>query len=279
MTFFNLLSIQASNMILAENSIGTNIMIAGDRKNNSIFHKNMVFISLARKDCTECYANSNMCEDQIAFRLAAIQVSGEEYPLHFKKSPLEIVNLCKEGAFDKKAYLNNVEFINYRMSYGEKIWAKCNSNRLFTTLKQATDGSASLFISDTVCKNCEKESFVKWFEPDKNKIGWKGGCGNMVCTGQRNILISDLDGKLFNKGNVGSQLIPFIPGIDFSKFPGCYNYSKYWNGYECLGKQLGIITFESTATDKRDRIISPVNIYRKNFNNSLNMLNEWSWDG
>ena len=279
MTFFNFKSIQASDMVLAENLIGTTIMIAGESDNNTIFHKNMHYLGIARTDCPECFSNSKMCQNQLAFKLAAIETEGEGYPLSFKSSPLAIITLCVEGAFDKKSYLDNVKFSNYKNSYSEKNWNQCKANYLFSTVSTATDGSASLFIKNSVCENCEKDTFVNWLKPKASKIGWLGGCGNMVCTGLRNILISDLDGKLFGRTQSGSQLIPKIPGVDFSKYPGCSEYNQYWNGYECLGNNFGIITFESTATDKRDRIISPVNILRNNFNNSLNMLGEWAWDG
>ena len=278
MTFFNMVSLQASDMVLAENKIGTTIMIGGERDNNSIFHKNMHYLGVARKDCPECYSDSKMCEKHLAFKLAAIEVGGEPYPLKFKSSPLAIITLCVEGAFDKKSYLDNVTFTNYKNTYSENIWSKCKANILFTTVSTATDGSASLFITNSKCENCEKDIFVKFRPPSEKKLGWLGGCGNMVCTGQRNLLISDLDGKLFSKGNSGSQLVPKNPGVDFTKF-GCSSYNSAWNGHECIGNQLGIITFESTATDKRDRVISPVNLLRSNFNNSLNIFNEWFWDG
>ena len=32
-------------------------------------------------------------------------------------------------------------------------------------------------------------------------MGWLGGCGNMVCIGHRNWMISDIDGKFIGKGS------------------------------------------------------------------------------
>jgi hypothetical protein len=70
-------------------------------------------------------------------------------------------------------------------------------------------------------------------------------------------------------------MIPFNAGIDSDH---C-TYNDTMNGYQCDGINYGTLKFESTAFDKKDILILPVNITNTNlgFKNVLNMGWEFKW--
>ncbi len=43
--------------------------------------------------------------------------------------------------------------------------------------------------------NSDKNNMVVFREPNPGIANWEGGCGKIVCTQKRNILLSDTDGS------------------------------------------------------------------------------------
>lgn len=86
------------------------------------------------------------------------------------------------------------------------------------------------------------------------------------------MIVTDWDGGLLGyKG----QIISRNKGIVQSY---CVEKAEQ-NAYHCQGLTFGTLKFESTASDRRERVIIPVNLLNaeKNFNNTLDMGWEWHW--
>ena len=62
-------------------------------------------------------------------------------------------------------------------------------------------GSVNLYNS--LCSNCDEDSYLLAQTPNLAFLGWFGGCGDMVCTGFRNYLVQDHTGTFFgSKGTI-----------------------------------------------------------------------------
>ena len=73
----------------------------------------------------------------------------------------------------------------------------------------ASDATANHNLLQTQCINCDLQGLVYFSNPNPAWSGWKGGCGQLACTGSINYLIHDQDG-MFTKnvgGTAPSQLM------------------------------------------------------------------------
>ena len=61
-------------------------------------------------------------------------------------------------------------------------------------------GSVNLFTSK--CTNCDTSSYLTAPAPSARRLGWFGGCGDILCTGFQNYLIQDHDGMFFGGGTI-----------------------------------------------------------------------------
>lgn len=61
-------------------------------------------------------------------------------------------------------------------------------------------GSHHLF--DSNCTDCELKAYGFFKPPPANQIGWFGGCGDILCTGFNNYVISDRTGTFLPQKGV-----------------------------------------------------------------------------
>ena len=76
-------------------------------------------------------------------------VNGESMPDKFGTG-FDVI--CKQQTFDAKAFLTNVEFANYKLSYADL--PQCTNNTVFIPHKGAFDMVASHNLVDCKCQNC-----------------------------------------------------------------------------------------------------------------------------
>ena len=117
-------------------------------------------------------------------------ISGETFPL--KKKPIGHDVICTQQSFDFKAFLDNVTFENYRHTNPDLAY--CRNMKVFMRHSGASDGTASHYLTNTKCINCQNTSWAYFEKPSTSWQGWFGGCGELDCTGSNNYLIHDQDG-------------------------------------------------------------------------------------
>jgi hypothetical protein len=73
--------------------------------------------------------------------------------------------------------------------------AQCKNNVIFKPHPSATDFTAGHYLTKTFCTNCDADSYGYFPPPNPKHLGWLGGCGLILCTGNNNYLIYDTDGS------------------------------------------------------------------------------------
>lgn len=121
----------------------------------------------------------------------------------------------------------------------------------------------------TTCDNCEEDGYFFFRPPSDSWAGWFGGCGEFLCTGPDNVLMTDHDGTFFSEGTP-MQAISHNSGLGHklrkdssstlpSNNPGYCSKVDAWNeGYKCDGTNLITMEFESVAPDHNKRMHAPV---------------------
>ena len=109
-------------------------------------------------------------------------------------------------------------------------------------------------------------------EPPQQFLFWRGGCGDFNCSGNKNWILNDLDGKL--TGQIG-QVVPKNLGINNTN---CIDRNT-WNAKFCSGITFGMLEFQNDGPDQRLRIIAPVNATSSIGKITLNQWREWKWLG
>jgi hypothetical protein len=56
-------------------------------------------------------------------------------------------------------------------------------------------GGVNLYNSN--CTNCDSNSYLTADTPNPAFLSWFGGCGDILCTGFQNYLVSDFTGSFF----------------------------------------------------------------------------------
>ena len=90
-------------------------------------------------------------------------------------------------------------------------------------------GSVNLFTSH--CTNCDSDSYLIAPAPSPSRLGWFGGCGDILCTGFQNYLVQDHDGMFMG---TNSTIIPNNSVIALNE--GCVE-STAMNAYTCQSRQ------------------------------------------
>lgn len=98
----------------------------------------------------------------------------------------------------------------------------------------------------------------------------------MVCTGLENLLIQDTDGKFF--GNGSPKTLISMNELVGDHLPGCVA-SVSMNAFMCEGKDLGVLEFEGTGSDRKSMSSAPATLDNGVFVNVVNMWREWTWNG
>lgn len=260
-------------MILAENSYNTKLGLGHEGDDVVLSFTDIVFMALARPNCASCYNKSSSCSNMKAVLVPIVQISGKNIPIE-ENIPDGILPQCKESSFDSKLMLNNVEFINYKLDYQSDNninYRLCKNNIIFDQ-NSIPDSASRIFLKNAIAKNSTPAAYIILHEPPQEFLFWRGGCGDFNCSGNKNWLLTDLDGSFL--GAV-SQIVPQTEGVEI---PGCQDY-KDWNGKLCPGMSLGILEFQNDGPDQRLRLIAPLNISSRYMKTTLNQWREWQWLG
>ena len=272
---FDTQGIYLSSMIIAETIEGTSLMYSHEGLDNKMIYNNIVFMAIARSDCSLCYVLGAGCSNSSAVILPIVTISGKGRSLPINSNtPYGLTGLYDDAAFDQRLYLRNAKFYNYKLNYTlETDYASCQVNRIFKMRSSAPDASASVYVRNSSLINSESASFFSLSEPSTSFLGAEGGCGDFLCTGEKNWLFTDEDGLFL--GNK-SQVIPKNNGITAVR---CSVTNPSWNGEVCTGHAFGILQFQNNGADQRTRPIAPVNLTSIHMENVLNQWKEWLWQG
>ena len=270
---FNGDGVSIQRMVLAENVWGAKIWFGRESDDNNLSFKNIIFKAMARPNCYSCYTQTGSCNDFHAIYIPVVQIHGKSIPID-KKTPDGLLSICADSALDSKLAITNVTFFNYKIDYqldANTNFNTCSNNYIFQQ-PGVPDSSSRIYLRNVTAKNSAKVAFFKFEEPDPAFLFWRGGCGDFLCTGNKNWILTDLDGTLF--GAV-SQVTPKNLGISSAL---CHDVPE-WNGRLCDGKNFGMIEFQNDGPGQRMRLISPVNITSSIMKNTLNEWREWKWNG
>jgi len=273
---FDANGLSIKRMILAENMIGTQLMFGRENDDNAFNYESIVFIAAARPNCTFCYNDSTSCSGQEAILSPITVTQGKTIPID-KPTPFGLVSVCHDASFDQKLLMNNCVFINYKLNYtsdSNPNFKKCTDNVIFQQRTMLPDTHANTYLTSSTVINSEINAFANMVEPYQDFLFWRGGCGDFNCTGEKNWVITDVDGTFL--GQQG-QIIPENQGINISNSTCISNPD--WNARMCNGIHYGKLEFQNDGSDQRQRLISPVDTTSANIYNTLNEWREWEWDG
>lgn len=89
-----------------------------------------------------------------------------------KIAPTAYDVLCVPTSARASQFLNNVVFHNYFIQYSDAAYnVACHNNSIFDTQPASSDATASHYLRNVVCNNCEKKAFFSFREPSTT---WRG---------------------------------------------------------------------------------------------------------
>lgn len=241
--------------------------------NNTAFWRDSWVSAASRPKCNYCYgAGATDCQNNLALRMMVTTINGETMPDKFGTG---FDTICRQEAFDSKAFLINVTFDNYRVTYTGNL-TSCANNLVFMPHPLAHDLTGSHYLTQTYCTNCEQNAWAYFSPPDPGQLGWFGGCGLLLCTGFNNYIIQDHDGSFM--GSPGT-IVANNSWIGDNE-PGC-TFNSAINGYVCARDDLAVLEYESIAPDFNTRIMWPVSLsyWGGNWTSITNGFREWDWNG
>jgi len=266
-------TLQYQGMMFADNGRGMGLRHGKESDHNTGILKDSWISGLARPSCNYCYGpTATLCSNNHALRMMTSTVNGEKFPDKFGPG-FDVV--CKQESFDSKAFLINVTFDNYRQTYTGAGLTSCRNNVVFKPHPLAFDLTGSHHLTQTKCTNCEVDAYAYFSPPDPNQLGWFGGCGLLLCTGNNNYLVQDHDGSFL--GQPGT-LVANNSWVGEGE-SGC-TFNPSINGYICFRDDLAVLEYESIAPDFNLRIMWPVtlNYWGGNWTSVTNGWREWEWD-
>lgn len=78
---------------------------------------------------------------------------------------------------DCRAYLNNIVFYNFNITYTSNSFAW--NNTAFVTHPTASDSTAGHYLRNVRCIGCQMNARVYFRLPNPDWNGHYGGCGNL----------------------------------------------------------------------------------------------------
>lgn len=181
--------------------------------------------------------------------MLSVSSNGNTLPINSRTIFDEIT---KPQLFEHNALIMNVIFDSFMQVY-PSVQA-CGSNFVFRPHAQAYDSVAPHILAGCSCLNCDSNSFAKCDANDPQLASWMGGCGDMVCTGKSNYIISDKDGGFLTFKGV------IIPNSVIGEGEASCSYSSPMNGYVCAREDFTTLLFESIAPDYKTRAVWPISI-------------------
>jgi hypothetical protein len=143
-----------TKMIFTDNERGITLRFAHETNDNALTLKDSYFAGYSRPNCPSCYSNTKLkyCKNGYAVRMLSVSIFGEHFPL--KKLNLVHDIICNRQSFDFTSFFNNVVFENYQ--YINSDIPYCSKMSVFRRHDLASDGTASAYLTNTRCLNCDK---------------------------------------------------------------------------------------------------------------------------
>lgn len=69
----------------------------------------------------------------------------------------------------------------------------CKNNYIFQQKDDSHDSASVLTLQNIVLTETDYDHLIMFQDPNPNLATFDKGCGSLVCTGKRNIIINDLD--------------------------------------------------------------------------------------
>ena len=136
----------------------------------------------------------------------------------------------------------------------------CTNMNVFRKHDLASDATAVHNLYNTACVNCDMSALVYFSPSNPSWRGWKGGCGELDCTGSINYFIHDHTGHFtqpFNNDALqATQLMADNKPIGGNE-TACSRVDD-WNGYWCKFTSLALLEYQSIAADFNTRMVWPV---------------------
>jgi hypothetical protein len=93
---------------MADNQRSVTLRFGKTGDQRAALFKDSYITAISRPDCAECYGAGKIeCTQNQAIRMLAVTINGEMMPGKFGSS-FDVI--CKEEAFDSRAYLTNITF-------------------------------------------------------------------------------------------------------------------------------------------------------------------------
>ena len=168
----------------------------------------------------------------------------------FQTPTMSLDQVSSHQSFDAKAFLNNVRFENFFYS-NSSSQPFCSGMSVFRR-NSGADLTASHYLTNTTCVNCERNAWAYFEPPSPVDIAQ---CGGINCTGANNYFIDDQDGKF--TGRV-SQILANNSVIGDQESV-CQSVSAL-NGHWCNSSSLAVLEYESPYKAESDGVIWPVQL-------------------
>jgi hypothetical protein len=194
----NTVTVKFKDFILADNGRSMTIRIGGSSSEKTGYLHDSYITAISRPTCTKCYGETaTKCIGNHAIRMLTTGINGEKLPDKFGAG-FDVV--CKEESIDGKVFIYNTEFNNFKQTYA--TLSQCSENVIFKPHTGGSDFVGSHHLFDSNCTDCEMKAYAYFTKPPENQIGWFGGCGDIVCTGFNNYVISDRTGTFLPQKGV-----------------------------------------------------------------------------
>lgn len=260
------------NFMITDCERAVTLRFGKEGDDRTAYFRDSYIAQISRPSCTDCYGSSTIdCSSNFGLQMLAVTVNGESLPDKFGTG-FDVI--CKQETFDSKAFLFNVQFHNFRDTYEEL--PQCFSNKVFKSHRSASDITGSHNLFNVSCVGCESTAWAYFEPPNANDLGWKGGCGEMLCTGKNNYLIHDYNGTFLDQPGI---LIANNSVIG-DNYEGC-TYVEEMNGHYCTVEDIGVLEYESIAPDFNTGISFPVYLSYDggSFTTATNGWRQWEWQG
>ena len=210
--------------IVADCGRAAGLRFGHDGKDQTAEFRNAFITAISRPTCSECYGPTAIdCSSNFAIRMLAVTVNGEMFP---EKSGPGFDVICKAEVFDAKAFFTNVTFENFNQVYS--TLSQCSNNVLFKPHPINQDITGVHHLSNVKCNNCSVDAFAYFTPPNPRDIGWFGGCGKILCTGNNNYMVHDWTGDL-----LGFQGVLIANNSEIGDNEAQCTYNAAINGHVC----------------------------------------------
>lgn len=132
---------EISHMVYAENLMNLKLHSGSNSVEGNNYKAEKIWLSpYVRTSCTDCYDSTRLgtnsyCSSTNGIRLHVTTEGGEKFP--WKKNPFSYDVICVPPNAFGQVFLENIEFDNYKETYGEGIL--CGGNRAFRNHPSGAD--------------------------------------------------------------------------------------------------------------------------------------------